>query len=150
MPWRPQFPWGPKTNRQGNDSFLGGPTPHWRKHIFLAGLSKPPRNMGVSLAVSNHLQGNECYSQPPREILISLAIFLNRQVNYHFLEGYWISLEVGTQENAYKYFGDFDWKSNNILKVSKNHKIWLEIIIWLYYLTINFSNHINNAKCNFV
>jgi len=40
---------GPKTNRQGNDSFLGGPTPHSRKHIFLAGLSKPPRKYGCFL-----------------------------------------------------------------------------------------------------
>jgi len=51
---------------------------------------------------------------------------------------------VGSQGNAYEYFGDFDWKkNNNIIKVSKSPKIWHEIIIWLYYLTIKFSNLIN-------
>jgi hypothetical protein len=36
-------------------------------------------------------------------------------------------------------------EKNNILKVSENPKIWHEIIIWLYYLAINFSNHINKV-----
>ena len=43
------FSWGPKSNRHGNDTFLGGATPHSRKHIFLGGLSNPPRNLSVSL-----------------------------------------------------------------------------------------------------
>ena len=113
------FPWGLKSNSQGNDSFLGGASAHSRKHIFLRALSKLPKNIGVSLAVSNHLQGNdsfslsviislECYSQPLRKIPIFLAVILNRQVKYQFLEGYLISLEVGSQGNAYKYFGDSD------------------------------------------
>ena len=36
-------------------------------------------------------------------------------------------------------------KNNNILKVSENPKIWHEIIIWLYYLAIKFSNNINKV-----
>jgi hypothetical protein len=56
-----EFPWRPKSNRQGNDSFLGGATSHSRKHIFLGGQSKPPRNMEVSLAVSSNLQGNDLF-----------------------------------------------------------------------------------------
>jgi hypothetical protein len=82
--------------------------------------------MGVSLVVCNHLQGNDsfslsviinsqenyyflkCYSQLLRKIPIFLAVILNRQVNYHLLEGYLIFLEVGSQGNAYKYFGDSD------------------------------------------
>jgi hypothetical protein len=44
------------------------------------------------------------------------------------------------------YFGDSDEKNNDILKVSKNPKIWHEIIIWLYYLAIKFSNHINKVR----
>jgi len=65
--------------------------------------------MGVSLAVCNHLQGNDSFSLSViinSKYLFFLAVILNCQVNYHLLEGYLISLEVGSQGNAYKYFGD--------------------------------------------
>ena len=71
-----KFPWGPKSNCKGNDSFLGGATPHSRKHIFLGGLSKPPRDMGISLTVSNHLQGNDSFSW---------QLFSTAKENTHFL-----------------------------------------------------------------
>ena len=71
--------------------------------------------------VCNHLHGNDSFSLSViinsqgnyyflllRKIPIFLAVILNRQVNYHLLEGYLIFLEVGSQGNAYKYFGDSD------------------------------------------
>jgi len=75
----PEFPWGPKSNRQGNDSFLSGATSHSKKHILLEGLSKPPRNIGVFLAVSNHLQEND---------LFSWVWFLTAKKNTYFLGCY--------------------------------------------------------------
>jgi hypothetical protein len=145
----PEFSWGANSNRRGKSSFLGGAIAHSRKHIFFRGGSKPPRNIGVSLAVSSHLQGNDILPWvlflTAKENTHFLGVIPNHQVNYHFFGGYWIFLEVGSQGNAYKYFGDFNWKNNNPLKVSENPKIWHEIITWLYYLAIKFSNHINKV-----
>jgi len=75
----PGFPWVPKQNCQGKCIFLVGVTEPSREYIFLGSWGYPPRNMGVSLAVSNHLQGN--YSFP-------WVLFLTAMEHTHFLGCY--------------------------------------------------------------
>jgi len=114
----------------------------------------PWRFLSTSKEITHFLR---CHCKQPRKLLFPSMVFLTAKKNTYFLRchskpssklsfflgGYWIFLGVGW--NAYKYFGDSNWKNNNILKVSKNLKIWHEIIIWLYYLAIKFSNHITKV-----
>jgi hypothetical protein len=65
----------------------------------------------------------ECNSKQSRKLLFPWVLFLTAKKNTYFLGcyskpssklsfpwGYWIFLEVGSQGNAYKYFGDSDRK----------------------------------------
>ena len=101
----------------------------------------------------------ECYCKQPRKLLFFLVLFLTAKENTYFLGCYSKpSSKLSFSWGLLNFLGGWQprkcltyilvtltEKNNNILKVSENPKIWHEIIIWLYYLAIKFSNHINKV-----
>jgi hypothetical protein len=104
----------------------------------------------------------ECNCKQSRKLLFLWVLFLTAKKNTYFLGCYSkLSSKLSFSWGLLNFLGGWQprkcckyltyilvtlaEKNNNILKVPKNPRIWHEIIIWLYYLAIKFSNRINKV-----